>query len=310
MTPTRALEQADRAGAARKRPADTPHGRKKIDRHADAGARAALCLIGAHYSGKKRRTLERVFLAIHELATDAFGTRGAQQFAAERRWLATEAGVRDIGAFDAAITALIELGLVVRVRRRISYAMNRPNLWGLAGVASFPTKPDTRTETPVSDSAPHVDYHPSSRSSLARERASRDEFRWHAGAHEHPALRGHGLSRSDRCKIARIYQLVRRHLLAAGVKRVPQGGWLAAIRRFYLDVAGDITLRTVEEALGDFVEWRREGGGLAYSFAWMHRYRRSPQPPPSLLFSTTAGEVNDRSWGNEPLSFWAHGSRW
>ena len=116
--------------------------------------------------------------------------------------------------------------------------------------------------------------------------------------------------------LAAVYELVRDGLNDAGAV-APEGGRLAAIRRWwqydcgYFDdrpTVGDV-LDAVDEALGDFLEWLREGGPLAYSMGWMHKYRRVPSPPPSMLFGTFSGEVEDRSGGADPFGFWLEGLR-
>lgn len=289
-------------------------GRERLGHVVARAQRDALTLIAEHCRGKKRRSVERTFLAIHDLCLDAFAKRGATRAPAERRWLADQAGVH-VETLDAAVLVLEDLGLVARTRRRVHYSRNMPNLWSLTGAAELPRlsaevkKPDTGTHTSATPLNEGSSLKKSARRACARA-ASSDagyDFRWPDGAAEHPVL--HGLDRETRFEIAEVYEIVRERLLDAGIERVPEGGWLAAIRDCRL-VRDGLNLDLIEDALRDFLLWREEGGPLCYSFAWMHRHRRSPCPPPSMLFGLEDGDERDRSYGENALSFWINGQRW
>lgn len=297
------------------RPEERLSGRRRLEEAAEQGLRDALALIAEHCEGKKRRSVERALLAIHDLCLDAFATRGASEAPAERRWLADRAGIH-VETLDAAVIVLEDLGVVARTRRRVNYSRNLPNLWALSGAAALPhltvaaRKPDTGTQTLATPLNEGSSLKKSARRARARAAASTGyEFRWPGGAAEHPVL--HGLDRGTRFEIAEVYQIVREQLLdAAGIERLPEGGWLAAIRDSRL-AYGVLNHDHIEVALSEFLTWREEGGPLCYSFAWMHRHRRSPCPPPSMLFGAEEGDERDRSYGEDALSFWINGQwRW
>jgi hypothetical protein len=289
-------------------------------------------VIGEHHVGKARRSRERAFLAIHEHSADA-AAGGRCWASADRQHLADHAGLH-VRTFDVAVRDLEQLGLVEVRRRRVRRDLSLPNLWRSRPVRLLSEPPPT-TEgvqihaqearipafgTPIEQRKPHTGtetFAPSTegpgpgRKAVSRAYArggtedEQDEFRWRRGAWNHPAL--HGLADEDRWAIADAYELVRERLLDAGVVRVPEGGWLAAIRDYRADHGPD-SLRFLDDALDDYLEWREHRGGLAYSFAWMHKYRQSPCPPPSLLFGRQ-GDERDHSRGETPLSFWANRQR-
>jgi hypothetical protein len=304
----------------------TTAGCRRLDEELAEGVRDVIALIRERYEGKARRSRERVFLAIHEHSTAAFA-QGRPWASAERQFLADHAGVH-IRTFDAAVHDLVQMGLVVVVRRRLRRDLNLPNLWRsrpvaavasrtVAVVAERPgaSKLHTRTTTLPSEKYKGPLVTKAASESFSRWPALTDargttapkrEFRWLDGPSEHPVL--HGLPLDRRWKIADAYETVRERLLDAGVRRVPEGGWLAAIRD-YVAEHGEGSLALLDQALDDFIEWREYGGSLCYSFGWMHRYRRSPCPPPSLLFGISCGDEDDHSGGEAPLLFWINGQR-
>lgn len=295
---------------------DAARGRRRLDDELAGGVADALALIRERFEGKARRSRERAFLAVHEHAVAALA-QGRAWAAAERRHLADHACLH-VRTFDAAVRDLEELGVLERVPRRIRYDFNLPNLWRSRPVAQLagprepsggPSKPHPGTTTLPHDLETRTAY--TEASPRSRARAPRfgkgQEFRWPEGPAEHPVL--HALPWETRIDVAEAYETIRERLLAAGVARVPEGGWLAAIRDFSVDDGGSRLLDRLDAALDDFLAWRDEGGPLCRSFAWMHKYRRSACPPPSLLFGLEPGDHDDKSGGEDAFSFWLNERR-
>jgi len=200
-----------------------------------------------------------------------------------------------IETLDSAVIALESLGLVRRDRRRINYFRNLPNLWSLTGVAALYRITDTSTNTSLSTKVLSVIQ------STPRAKRAHSDFEW-PGVDAHPALAGLSPARRDR--IAEVFERVRDWLEDSGVESVPQGGWLVAIRDYDRWAGGCLDIDDVDRALCGFKCWRDEGGPLAYSFAWMHKYRGVSSPPPSMIFGKFFGDGKDRSEGGTPFDFW------